>query len=379
MLSSLDYSYKLSSMTLEKILNKTPKSKRIVVRSVSKNNQPRSKSRKIGLKISIEPAATRISLKNTRSTKNSNNLNSTKNSSVKTKLNSPSLKSRKSSTRLFTNGSNRSLKQSSSPKNSHNLYEKMEFPMKPSKVLVLLKHDLTTYEQGEILKYNEIYYVGNINSKLTPKVDSENYGFDDKHADYLLVKNDHIAYRYEILKLLGKGSFGQVCECFDHKKRENVALKIIKNKPKFHQQASIEVKILHTIRESDPNDEKNIIRMKNYFSFRSHICITFELISINLYEFLRLNNFQGISSSLIKCFAKQLLNALDHTFSLQIVHCDLKPENVLLTNPNKAFIKLIDFGSSCFLLERLHTYIQSRFYRAPEIMLGVPYTCAIDI
>ncbi len=57
----------------------------------------------------------------------------------------------------------------------------------------------------------------------------------------------------------------------------------------------------------------------------------------------------------------------------------MKPENVLLINPQKAAIKLIDFGSSCFLAERLHTYIQSRFYRAPEIMLGVPYTSAIDI
>jgi dual specificity tyrosine-phosphorylation-regulated kinase 2/3/4 len=193
------------------------------------------------------------------------------------------------------------------------------------------------------------------------------------------VKNDHIAYRYEILNLLGKGSFGQVCECFDHKKKEKIALKVIKNKPKFHHQAAIEVKVLHCLREHDQEDSRNIIRMKNYFSFRNHICITFELISINLYEFLRLNHFQGLSTSLIKCFAKQVLNALDYTSSLSIVHCDLKPENILLVNPQKAVIKLIDFGSSCFLSERLHTYIQSRFYRAPEIMLGIPYTCAIDI
>ena len=251
--------------------------------------------------------------------------------------------------------------------------------MKPARVLALIKNELTSFEHGEILKYSEVYFIGTIGNKLKPRLDHENNGFDDIHTDYLLVKNDHIAYRYEILNLLGKGSFGQVCECFDHKKKEKVALKVIKNKPKFHHQAAIEVKVLHTLRESDKEDSRNIVRMKNYFSFRNHICISFELISINLYEFLRLNHFQGVSTSLIKCFAKQILNALEYTSSLKVIHCDLKPENVLLVNPQKAVIKLIDFGSSCFRSERLHTYIQSRFYRAPEIMLGIPYSCAIDM
>lgn len=62
-----------------------------------------------------------------------------------------------------------------------------------------------------------------------------------------------------------------------------------------------------------------------------------------------------------------------------IIHCDLKPENVLLKPKSKTEIKLIDFGSSCFENERIYTYIQSRFYRAPEIMLGIPYKTAIDI
>ena len=63
----------------------------------------------------------------------------------------------------------------------------------------------------------------------------------------------------------------------------------------------------------------------------------------------------------------------------QIIHCDLKPENILLKEPNKSGIKIIDFGSSTFHDERVYTYIQSRFYRAPEIMLGIPYDCAIDM
>ena len=61
------------------------------------------------------------------------------------------------------------------------------------------------------------------------------------------------------------------------------------------------------------------------------------------------------------------------------MHCDLKPENIMLKQPNKSGIKVIDYGSSCMHNERIYTYIQSRFYRAPEIILGIPYTSAIDM
>ena len=64
---------------------------------------------------------------------------------------------------------------------------------------------------------------------------------------------------------------------------------------------------------------------------------------------------------------------------MEIIHCDLKPENILLKEENKSGIKIIDFGSSTFIDEKVYTYIQSRFYRAPEIMLGIPYTTAIDM
>ena len=62
-----------------------------------------------------------------------------------------------------------------------------------------------------------------------------------------------------------------------------------------------------------------------------------------------------------------------------IIHCDMKPENILLRTANKTGIKVIDFGSSCYESEKIYTYIQSRYYRAPEIILGIPYTCAIDM
>ena len=151
MLSSLDYSYKLSNSTFEKFTAKTPKAKKIVIRSESKGNKSRTKAKSI-LKIHIDPMPTRLSFKNTSSNKISTTAVSAKNTSCKIKLNSQSIKSRKDSTRLFTNGSNRSLKLSTSPKNSHIIYDKIEYPMmNRAKFLNIVK-----YTSLELLKINSL-------------------------------------------------------------------------------------------------------------------------------------------------------------------------------------------------------------------------------
>ena len=95
-------------------------------------------------------------------------------------------------------------------------------------------------------------------------------------------------------------------------------------------QALVEVKVLTHIREHDPHNDKNTVRTLNHFYFRSHLCIVFELLSINLYEFIKNNNFKGVSLQLIKRFAVQLLNMLRFLRKMRILHCDLKPENILL-------------------------------------------------
>jgi len=86
------------------------------------------------------------------------------------------------------------------------------------------------------------------------------------------------------LQGLGRGSFGQVVRARDHKENVDVALKIIRNEKRFHRQAQEEIRILDHLRKQDVNNRNNVVHMVETFMFRNHICITFELLSINLYE-----------------------------------------------------------------------------------------------
>jgi len=105
------------------------------------------------------------------------------------------------------------------------------------------------------------------------------------------------------------------------------------------------------------------------------------MLSLNLYELLKNTQFRGVSLNLIRKFAKQILKALQFLAQpdVDIIHCDLKPENILLRHPKRSAVKVIDFGSSCKSNQQMYSYIQSRFYRSPEVMLGLPYTVSIDM
>lgn len=102
-------------------------------------------------------------------------------------------------------------------------------------------------------------------------------------------------------------------------------------------------------------------------------------MGMNLYELIKKNNFQGFSIALIRRFALSLLQCLKLLQREKIIHCDLKPENILLRQRGQSSIKVIDFGSSCYEHQRVYTYIQSRFYRSPEVILGLPYSMPIDM
>jgi Protein kinase domain len=155
---------------------------------------------------------------------------------------------------------------------SQALWNSQTLPIPPSQALQLFNHYLTPYEKEEILSFPNIYYIPIGTSKIKNKKNLD-LGFDENNGDYKITLGDHLCYRYEILNLLGSGSFGRVVKALDHKEKTEVALKIIKNKPKFHEQASEEIEILNYLKVKDPDNSFNIVHLQDHFMFRSHIVI----------------------------------------------------------------------------------------------------------
>ncbi|KAF2748008.1 kinase-like protein [Sporormia fimetaria CBS 119925] len=220
-----------------------------------------------------------------------------------------------------------------------------------------------------------------------PSKPVKNDGYDNEDSDYILYVNDILGSeesghknRYLILDVLGQGTFGQVVKCQNLRTQEVVAVKVIKNRTAYFNQSMMEVSVLDLLNKSmDRNDDHHLLRLKDTFIHRQHLCLVFELLSVNLYELIKQNQFRGLSSTLVRVFAQQLLTGLALLGKAKLIHCDLKPENILLKNLESPIIKIIDFGSACDERQTVYTYIQSRFYRSPEVLLGLPYSAAIDM
>ncbi|KAF2281531.1 kinase-like protein [Westerdykella ornata] len=220
-----------------------------------------------------------------------------------------------------------------------------------------------------------------------PSKGVKNDGYDNEDSDYILYVNDILGSeesghknRYLILDVLGQGTFGQVVKCQNLKTQEVVAVKVIKNRTAYFNQSMMEVSVLDLLnKQMDKNDDHHLLRLKDTFIHRQHLCLVFELLSVNLYELIKQNQFRGLSTTLVRVFAQQLLTGLALLGKAKLIHCDLKPENILLKNLESPIIKIIDFGSACDERQTVYTYIQSRFYRSPEVLLGLPYSAAIDM
>lgn len=207
-----------------------------------------------------------------------------------------------------------------------------------------------------------------------------NSGYDDKDGHYLFLPGEVIFQRYIAQEVLGKGSFGTVIRGFDQKRSEAVAMKITRRGSSFRSQAKLELDILLRLNEN-PALNHLVVRLLKVFEWQGHLVLVFELLSFNLYQLIKCTRFNGVSLDLVRKFAYQLTHTLLQ-LELQkphpIIHCDLKPENILLRNQNRSGIRLIDFGSACYTAKRFHRYIQSRFYRSPEVILFLDYGTPID-
>ena len=245
-------------------------------------------------------------------------------------------------------------------------------PSKPAYIFSNCRNFLTDYEESEILNYREVYYI-------RPEPVQSKKSINQIPNFFHFVKNDHIAYRYQQLQVIGKGSFGSVFECYDHKNNEKVAIKMLRDKPKIHSQITFELDLLKMLQNSSDGENHHIIRYIESFTFRGFFCIVMELLSYDIYAALKYQRFIGFRKSVIQMVAKQTAEALSFIHQTGIIHADIKPENILFLDKEQTGIKIIDYGCSCFIGKLLYTYIQSRYYRAPEVVFGMQYDSEIDI
>ena len=131
-----------------------------------------------------------------------------------------------------------------------------------------------------------------------------------------------------ILDFLGQGTFGQVVKCRNLASNEIVAIKIIKNRKEYYNQGKVEVSLL---RKLNKKDQEHIVKLLDFFYFRFHLCLVFELLDVSLLDLLYSTEFKGIALSDIAFYTKQLLQGLIKAHEEKIVHCDIKPENILFT------------------------------------------------
>uniref|UniRef100_A0A8C5FYF8 non-specific serine/threonine protein kinase n=1 Tax=Gouania willdenowi TaxID=441366 RepID=A0A8C5FYF8_GOUWI len=203
-------------------------------------------------------------------------------------------------------------------------------------------------------------------------------------GDYQLVQHEvlcSLKHSYEVLEFLGRGTFGQVVKCWKRGTNEVVAVKILKNHPSYARQGQIEVEILARL-SNENAEEHNVVRALECFQHRSHTCLVFEMLEQNLYDFLKQNKFSPLPLKVIRPILLQVATALKKLKSLGLIHADLKPENIMLVDPSRQpyRVKVIDFGSASHVSKAVcSTYLQSRYYRAPEIILGLPFCEAIDM
>ncbi|OCF32866.1 CMGC/DYRK/PRP4 protein kinase [Kwoniella heveanensis BCC8398] len=195
--------------------------------------------------------------------------------------------------------------------------------------------------------------------------------------------------RYQVTITLGKGMFSavvkaKVLKAVNQERRQDVvgkevAIKVIRSQESMYVAGRKEAQILKKLNEADPEDKKHIVRMEHTFEHKGHLCIVTESLSMNMRDVIkRFGKDVGLNMRAVRAYAHQLFLALSLMRKCSIVHADIKPDNVLVTE-NKATLKVCDLGSAAEITEgEVTPYLVSRFYRAPEIILGLPYDTAID-
>lgn len=205
--------------------------------------------------------------------------------------------------------------------------------------------------------------------------------WDDAEGYYRVRVGEILDTRYMVYGYTGQGVFSNVVRARDQARgSQDVAVKIIRNNEIMHKTGLKELDILKKLNDADPDDKMHCLRLIRHFFHKQHLCMVFEPLAMNLREVLKkYGKNVGLHIKAVRSYTQQLLLALKLLKKTGILHADIKPDNILV-NETKLVLKLCDFGSASKINENEITpYLVSRFYRAPEIILGIPYDYAIDM
>ncbi|KAJ0764034.1 putative dual-specificity kinase CMGC-DYRK-PRP4 family [Helianthus annuus] len=264
---------------------------------------------------------------------------------------------------------------------AHKDEEKVADPIEEEDPGALLEDEevIAVQEQVKQIKAQEEEYE-TFNLKIVHR--KNRTGFEED-KNFHVVLNSVIAGRYHVSEYLGSAAFSKAIQAHDLHTGMDVCVKIIKNNKDFFDQSLDEIKLLKFVNKHDPGDKYHLLRLYDYFYYREHLLIVCELLKANLYEFQKFNRESGgevyFTMPRLQSITIQCLEALQFLHGLGLIHCDLKPENILVKSYSRCEVKVIDLGSSCFETDHLCSYVQSRSYRAPEVILGLPYEKKIDI
>lgn len=202
----------------------------------------------------------------------------------------------------------------------------------------------------------------------------------DTEGYYRIMIGELLDSRYAVQSILGKGVFSAVVKAIDQDSGESVAIKVIRNNDVMRKAGLQEIRLLEQLMAADPTDRKHVIRLRGTFDHRNHLCLVFEMLSLNLREVLKkFGRDVGINLKAVRAYGQQIFLALSLMRKCNIMHADLKPDNILVSE-SRTLLKICDLGSASDTSENALTpYLASRFYRAPEVILGLQYDASMDM